>query len=369
MAGVKTLKKAQKEQNDEWYTQLDDIEAELKNYRKYMNGKTVLCNCDDPFESNFFKYFAMNFNQLGLKKLIATCYGTSPIVYTQLNIFGEEEVVATERKGRKAYKIEITEVKDENGDGAIDLADVEYLIKNKKNILTLLDGDGDFRSAECIELLKEADLVVTNPPFSLSREYISQLLEFDKKFILMCRLSTIHYKEVFPEIQNNNMWVGYGFNLSVVYKTPYENTEESNRKFVKGKGYDPNDGYVKVPAICWLTNIDIQKRHEPYIFTKSIKTTDYVKYENLDAIDVGKVSDIPDDYYGLMGVPDTFLDCYNPEQFEIVGLGVGNLAKQIGVKKNYRGRTDVAYKDKNGKDKCPFSRIIIRRIDNENSNE
>lgn len=358
----KNLNNAKEQKNDEFYTQLVDIENELRHYKTHFKGKVVLCNCDDPYESNFFKYFAMNFNVLGLKKLICTCYAESPIIYTQLSLFGDEEEYGRESNGTP-YVIQITKVEDYNGDGAVDLQDVEHLLKTKAGKPKKLKGNGDFRTEECIEYLKEADIVVTNPPFSSFRPYIAQLLEYKKSFILMCRMTVLHYKEIFPHIRDDELWTGYGFNLSVVYKTPYTNMEEANRKFVKGKGYDPDDGYVKVPAICWITNLDIQKRHEPIILYKKYTPEEYPHYENFDAIDVGKLSDIPMDYYGMMGVPDTFFDIYNPNEFEIIGIGSGDLAKEIGVGKNYRGRTDVAYID-NEINKCPYSRIIIRRKQN-----
>lgn len=209
MPGNKNLHMSKNDKADEFYTQLSLIESELKHYKEFFRGKTVLCNCDDPFESNFFKYFAMNFNSLGLKKLIATCYATSPIVYTQLTLFGDAEVVAKEESGKKPYKIEITEVTDENKDGRVDLADVEYLLKNRKNYLTLLNGDGDFRSPECVELLKQADVVVTNPPFSLFREYMEQLEEHGKKYIIIGNMNAVTYKEIFPLIAQNRLWLGY----------------------------------------------------------------------------------------------------------------------------------------------------------------
>ncbi|MBQ9485556.1 MAG: modification methylase, partial [Clostridia bacterium] len=180
MAGNKTLSAAKKAKNDEFYTQLVDIENELKHYKEQFRGKTVLCNCDDPFESNFFRYFAINFNHLGLKKLIATCYDDSPIAFTQLSFLGNGKTIIND--GRKAYKIEITEVGDLNGDGATDLADVKCLLQNKENVLTKLKGNGDFRSEECVELLKQADIVVTNPPFSLFRGYMVLLMSYNKKF-------------------------------------------------------------------------------------------------------------------------------------------------------------------------------------------
>ena len=194
---TETLEQAKRNKADEFYTQLPDIEAELRHYQEQFRGKTVFCNCDDPYESNFFKYFAMNFNFLGLKKLIATCYGGSPVMGEQLSLFDIEPLEYVVEEAKPAYKIEITEANDENQDGAVDLTDVEYLLKNKKNALSLLKGDGDFRSGECVELLKEADIVVTNPPFSLFREYMAQLIEYDKKFIIIGNKNAITYKEIF----------------------------------------------------------------------------------------------------------------------------------------------------------------------------
>ncbi|MBQ9276782.1 MAG: adenine-specific methyltransferase EcoRI family protein [Clostridia bacterium] len=345
MAGNTTLSKAKEKKNDEFYTQLVDIEQELKHYKKHFLNKVILCNCDDPYESNFFKYFAVNFNYLGLKKLICTCYDSSPIAYTQLSFLPDVEEKKYPNKNRRAYKIEITEVDDYNGDGAVDLSDVEYLLKNKKNTLSLLKGNGDFRSEECIELLKVADVVVTNPPFSLFREYVSLLIEYNKFFIIIGNQNALHYKEIFPLIQTNKVWLGYNH----------------VKDFLKADGTIQKFGNV-----IWLTNLDIQKRHRDLDLFKHYTIKDYPKYMNLDAIDVSSVVEIPEDYYGLMGVPDSFLEAYNPAQFEIVGLGCGDMAKEIGITKNHRGRTDIAYFDKNGDPKCPYSRIIIRRKDNEN---
>ena len=324
MAGNSNLGKAKTGKNDEFYTQLSDIEAELKHYRKHFKDKIVFCNCDDPYESNFFKYFAMNFNYLGLKKLIATCYKGSPITYTQLNMFGDEKIVRVVKKEKTPYKIEITEVVDANGDGAVDLTDIEYLLQNNKNTLLLLNGDGDFRSEECIELLKEADVVVTNPPFSLFREYVAQLFEFEKNFIILSNMNAITYKEIFPLLKDNKMWIGYGFNMSMVYKTPYPNLLDANRKFVIAKGFNPDDGYLKVPAICWFTNLDHNKRHETLDLYKKYTPEEYPRYDNYNVINIDKVADIPEDYFGVMGVPITFLDKYNPDQFEILGITLGN---------------------------------------------
>ena len=312
MANNANLHQANRAKKDEFYTQLVDIEKELRHYKNHFKNKTVFCNCDDPYESNFFKYFAMNFNFLGLKKLIATCYDGSPIAGDELPLF---EVEKTEKQ---AYKIEITEVKDENGDGAIDLADVEYLIKNNKNTLTLLQGNGDFRSEECIELLKEADIVVTNPPFSLFREYVAQLMTYGKKFIIIGNVNAITYKEIFPLIRNNNMWLGASIHSGDrEFKVPQNyplkaagfRTDENGNKFIRVKG------------VRWFTNLDYPQRHEELVLYKRYTPEEYPKYDNYDAINVDKTTDIPYDYDGAMGVPITFVDKYNPEQFEIIALG------------------------------------------------
>ena len=347
------LNQAKLNKADEFYTSLFEIEEELKHYRSQFMDKIIFCNCDDPYESNFFKYFAINFNTLGLKKLIATCYNGSPVAYTQLSIFDLDE--DTPKEDRIAYKVEITSVEDINGDGVIDLFDVEELLKTP-GVVQKLNGNGDFRSDECIELLKEADIVVTNPPFSLFREYVSALVSFNKKFLVIGTMNACHYKEIFPLIRANKLWVGYGFNKTMEFIMPDDYQ-------MKGKAFIDNNGkkHGFVPAICWFTNLDVKKRHEDLTLFKKYDINEYPKYENLDCIEVSSVSDIPDDYYGLMGVPDSFLDKYNPEQFEIIGLSSGDLAKEIGVAKNYRGRTDLAYIDKDGKHKCPYSRIVIRR--------
>jgi len=310
----KNLRKANAAKKDEFYTQLVDIEKELKHYKEQFRGKVVYCNCDDPFESNFFKYFAANFNALGLKKLVTTSYVKSPIVGGQLPLF---EVEGLKPSGKEPFIIEIKEVPDTDKDGAINLDDVEYLLKHDKNTATPLKGDGDFRSEECIELLKDADIVVTNPPFSFFREFVAQLVKFDKKFLILGNMNAITYKEIFKLIRENRIWSGYGFNMSIVYKTPYVNNLEANRKFVVGKGYNPDEGYVKVPAINWFTNLDTEKRHEKLDLYKSYSPDEYIKFDNYDAININAVREIPKNFNGAMGVPITFLDKYNPEQFEI----------------------------------------------------
>lgn len=344
----KNLNAAKVAKKDEFYTQLSDIERELKHYWQHFRGKVVLCNCDDPYESNFFKYFALRFNQLGLKKLICTCYNGSPVTGNELAIhfdgFDDDE------PKKIAYKVEITEVKDENGDGAVDLSDVQYLLKNDKNVLSILKT-GDFRSQECIELLKEADIVVTNPPFSLFREYIGLLMEYQKKFLIIGHQNAIHYKEVFPLIKDNLVWLGYGFKGAAGhFFSPYEDVATAG---------DHKENMIRVSGVTWFTNLEIPKRHEILDLVCRYSPDEYPKYDNFEGIDVGKTVDIPFDYDGVMGVPDTMLYSFNPEQFEIIGLGNGDLAKQIGITKNYRGRTDLAF-TKDGKHKCPYSRILIR---------
>ena len=312
----KVLNKAGVAKKDEFYTQLTDIEKEMRYYREYFKGKTVLCNCDDPFESNFFKYFAMNFNSLKLKKLIATCYSTSPIIYTQLSLFDEGEVVAVDYQGKKPYKVIITKVEDENGDGRVDLADVEYLLKSKKNVLTLLRGDGDFRSEECIDLLKQADVVVTNPPFSLFREYVAQLMEFKKDFIIIGNQNAITYKEIFPLFMNNQIWYGASIHShGRDFRVPDDYPLQAYEYRTDENGFK----YINVKGVRWFTNVDYKERHEKLILYKQYNPEDYPKYDNYDAIEVGKTADIPCDYEGIMGVPISFIDKYTPEQFDVIG--------------------------------------------------
>jgi hypothetical protein len=350
----KSLGAAKKGKNDEFYTQLDDVEKELTNYKDQLKGKVVFCNCDDPYESNFFKYFAINFNNLGLKKLIATCFDPSPIAGSQLSLIEVEPALkkGMSKNTRNAYKIEITEVRDFNGDGSVDLSDVEYLIKHGGNSLKLLEGGGDFRSEECVELLKECDVVVTNPPFSLFLEYVALLIEFEKKFIIMGNMNSLHKKEIFRLIMENKLWTGYGFNLTCEFVLP--------EHYLKWIRIENGKKVGKVPAITWFTNLDTHKRHEKMILWKKYSNDEYPTYDNLDAIEVSKVSEIPEDYFGMMGVPDTFLEKYNPEQFELIGIPTGNSGKVFGVTKNYRGRTDISI-TRNGNTRCPYSRIIIKR--------
>ncbi len=370
----KALSAAGQAKKDEFYTQLVDIENELRHYKEHFKGKVVFCNCDDPYESNFFKYFAINFNHLGLKKLICTCYAGSPVVYTQLSLFGDEEVIGEEPSDKKPYKIEITHVDDLNGDGAVDLTDVELLLRSVDGKPTLLEGDGDFRSAECIELLKQADIVVTNPPFSLFREYVAQLVAYDKKFIIIGNQNAITYKEIFPLFKENRLWLGYGFkgNVGFFINTHYEDYAKSSQH---------KEGMIRVSGVMWYTNLDIDKRHEDLVLYRSFSTDEYPHYSNYDAVDVRKTADIPFDYYGVMGVPVTFMDKFNPEQFEIIGcadytgkygsddIGVSRIGEEwISKYREQGGRghytanmTSLVYYDTNGKACNTFKRILIRR--------
>ncbi len=355
MAKNSSLNAAKDAKNDEFYTRYEDIQAELNHYEEHFKNKTVLCNCDDPFESNFCKFFLKNFNYLGLKRLICTSYTSSPVVGTQMTIFDylDEPV-----KRGHGYVMDITEVPMANGRGVSD-DDIEKLLTSKKRGVKKLEGEGDFRSAECVEYLKQADIVVTNPPFSLFRDYINSLMEYDKKFLIIGNQNALHYKEIFPLIQNDKFWIGYNH----------------VKEFLK-----PDGTTQKFGNVLWYTNLDITKRHEELIMYRKYNEDEYIKYINYDAIDVGKVAEIPMDYYGNMGVPDSFLEKYNPDQFEIIGLAESELGKSIGMSanlsddekdalfkenKSFRAGNPI-YRDQNGKLHKPFSRIIIRRKESDN---
>ena len=346
---IQDLRNAKEAKQDEFYTQLVDIELELKNYKDFFKDKIVLCNCDDPYESNFFKYFPINFNYLKLKKLIATCYDGSPIVGEQLNLF---DLLDENNNERTAFKIEITEVPDLNNDGAVDLSDVEQLLKSKKNILTKLRGNGDFRSEECVELLKESDVVVTNPPFSLFREYVAQLMEYNKKFIIIGNQNAITYKEIFPYIKQDKLWLGVSIHSGDrEFRIPdnYEVRSKSLRVDEKG------NKYIRVVGVRWFTNVDNKDRHEELTLYKTYTPEEFPNFDNYDAINVDKTSDIPDNYFGWIGVPITFLDKYNPDQFEIIGMTktpIGNhlRSKVYGkqIQHNPNGTTQIVTKANDG---------------------
>lgn len=337
------LHKAKNNKKDEFYTQLSDIENELRHYKDHFKDKVVYCNCDDPRVSNFFHYFSYNFEHLGLKKLIATCYKNQ-----DADLFSTNE-------SEQAVYLEYTG--DKNGNKVPDANEIG---------VQPLQGDGDFRSAESIELLKEADIVVTNPPFSLFREYVAQLIEYDKKFIIVGHQNAIGYKDIFKLIKDNKLWLGYGFKGGAGHfiNTQYEDYASAG---------DHKEGMIRVSGVHWFTNLDIDKRHEDLILFKSYKENEYTKFENFDAINVNKTKEIPIDYSGFIGVPLTFMDKYNPEQFEIIGLGIANLGLEIGIERykpehkkfrkevQKRGAVDGdLYMVLNGVVEVPYSRIIIK---------
>lgn len=282
------LRKASTAKKDEFYTQLSDIEKELKHYKNHFKDKVVLCNCDDPRVSNFFHFFSYNFERFGLKKLIATCYKNQ-----NMDLFSKND---SERAIYLVYE------GDKNGDN----------VPNPEEIgIRYLQGDGDFRSKECIELLKQADIVVTNPPFSLFREYVAQLVQYKKKFVIVGHQNAITYKEIFKLIKENKLWLGFGFSGGAGHfiNTQYENYATAS---------DKKEGMIRVSGVHWFTNLDINKRDEDLILYKKYTPEEYPKYDHYDAINVDKTKDIPMDYKGNMGVPITFLDKYNPKQFEII---------------------------------------------------
>lgn len=285
----KNLQEAKKNKKDEFYTQLSDIERELKYYKHHFKDKVVYCNCDDPRVSNFFHYFSYNFEKLGLKKLITTCYKNQ-----SMDLFSKND-------SEQAIYLEYTG--DKNGNFVPDPSEIG--IKHLK-------GDGDFRSKESISLLTQADIVVTNPPFSLFREYVAQLIEYDKKFVIVGHQNAITYKEIFPLIKENKLWLGYGFKGGAGHfiNEHYEDYATAT---------DRKEGMIQVSGVHWFTNLDLNKRHEDLILYKTYNKKEYPKYDNYDAIEVSKTKDIPMDYAGVMGVPITFMDKYNPDQFEIIG--------------------------------------------------
>ncbi len=341
----KNLNKAKEAKKDEFYTQLEDINNELKHYREHFRGKTVLCNCDDPRISNFFKYFAYNFEYLGLKKLIATCYKNQDV-----NLFSE---------GTCEKAVYLVYEGDKNGNHIPDDEEIKVLP---------LKGDGDFRSAECIEFLKEADIVVTNPPFSLFREYVAQLIQYDKEFLIIGHQNAISYKEIFPLIRDNKIWLGYGFKGGAGhFYSKYRDVATAGNHL---------EGMIRVSGVTWFTNLEIKKRHEELILYKTYTPEEYPKYINYDAIEVGRTELIPSNYPHLMGVPITFLDKYNPEQFVIIGMANGGeLGVECGVSGNLSAQEcdalfkedktfrkgKVCYRDATGKLKGCYARIIIRK--------
>lgn len=311
MARNSNLSKAKSAKNDEFYTQMTDIEKELRHYKEHFKNKIIFCNCDDPEWSNFWRYFELNFDHLGLKKLISTHFD----------------------REKPSYKLEL-------------YRDIDGSLKTLK---TSLKQNGDFRSEECVEMLKECDVVVTNPPFSLFREYVGLLMEYGKKFVILGNMNAITYKEIFPLIKDNKIWPGYGFNKTMEFEVP----ENYKAKRIAENG----KRYTKVPAITWYTNLDIKKRHEPLILYREYHghEDEYPHYDNYDAINVDKTKDIPMDYIDVMGVPISFLDKFCPEQFEIVGLLQSSTDEQAGIKNlryydNFKEmRQDMSYTGASGK--------------------
>ena len=321
----KNLHSAKTSKKDEFYTQLSDIEKEMRHYKEHFKGKVIFCNCDDPRVSNFFHYFSYNFENLGLKKLIATCYKNQ-----NMDLFSENQ-------SEKAIYLEYTG--DKNGDN----------IPNPEEIgIIHLKGDGDFRSPECVALLQEADIVVTNPPFSLFREYVAQLIQYDKKFIVVGHQNSITYKEIFKIIKDNKLWLGYGFNRNMAHFINKHYKDYASDA-------DHKEGMIRVSGVVWFTNIDTKKRHENLILYKTYNEEEYPKYDNYNAINVDKTKEIPMDYTGAMGVPITFLDKYNAEQFELLGCSY-SYGEPIGYHIDGKGFNPSV----NGKE--IYKRLFIRNL-------
>ena len=357
------LRNAQLNKKDEFYTQLVDIEKEMRYYKDKFEGKTVYCNCDDPYESNFFKFFALNFNRLKLKKLISVSYTGSPIAGKEVGLF-EDQGKEYKINNKKAYKVVLTELKDVTGDGREDLEDVKEIIKHR---IRYLKGNGDFRSEESIELLKQADIVVTNPPFSLFRQYMTQLIEYGKQFIIIGNVNAITYKETFSLIKENKVWMGASIHSGDrEFRVPNDYPLNASGTRIDEKG----NKYIRVKGIRWYTNIDYKERHEDLDLYKEYDPEEYPKYDNYDAINVNKTSDIPCDYDELMGVPITYLDKHNPDQFEIIGMakrGAGDpaLRSKVYTKEEYPNYSDLNAGPVlliNGILKNTYPRILIKKI-------
>lgn len=343
MAKNTNLGQAKKAKKDEFFTQLTDIEKELRHYKEHFRGKTVLCNCDDPRVSNFFRYFAHSFEHLGLKRLITTCYK-----HQDIELFGGHS------DGRAVYLIYDG---DRNGNGVPDVDEIG---------IHQLEGDGDFRSPECIELLKQADIVVTNPPFSLFREYVAQLIEYEKKFLIIGNVNCITYKEIFPLVQNNEIWLG-----ATIHSGDRE-FAVPNDYVLNAAGWRIDENgqkYIRVKGVRWFTNLDYRERHDPLILYKKYSATEFPRYDNYDAIEVSKTAEIPEDYTGVMGVPITFLDKYCPEQFEIIDIAKRGPGKWENRSKIYDANDYSNYNDlnatpviiENGIPRNTYPRILIRR--------
>jgi hypothetical protein len=335
------LTNAKRAKNDEFYTQFGDIQKEIEAYLEFdpdvFRGKVVYCNCDDPYESNFFRYFVLNFNKLGLRRLITTSYKPSPVANTQLELYGDDKTL-TKSKGRpkiNANRFIINEVHKNACDGEFNLKAVATKLKvNKNNEWTPLDADGDFRSEESIQLLKQADIVTTNPPFSLFREYIRQLVDYDKKFLIIGNLNAITYKEVFPLLKENKVWLGNNYKVNagaMLFEIPEKIANLAQVRQIITNESGKKVYVTRVQGVRWFTNLDHGRRHQPIpLMTKAevikfVTKKPFVKYDNYDAIEVSLVKNIPSDYGGVMGVPVSILDKHCPDQFEILGTSDNGL--------------------------------------------
>ena len=374
------LQSAKAAKNDEFYTQYQDIQKEVENYIDYspdvFRGKVVYCNCDDPFESNFFKYFANKFKSYGIKRLVATACVGSPIAQTQLQLPGIGELSGKkelpESRSSKAFRIEINQVSDFTKSGVANLNDVKWLLENDKNASEELHGDGkyaagDFRSKECVELLRKADIVVTNPPFSLFRQYMKQLVDHEKRFLIIGNINAITYKEVFPLLRDNKVWLGNNYRVNagaMFFEIPEDIANLDQVREIKINESGKKVYITRVQGVRWFTNLDHGRRHDPLQLMseadviKFATKTPFQRYDNYDAIEVSLVKNIPSDYYGVMGVPASFLDKYNPDQFEILGsdynVKEGLLPELINPK--WRGKLDRGYID----GRRQYTRILIR---------
>lgn len=370
MAGNQALGNAAKAKKDEFYTQIQDIEKEMRFYRRHFKGKTVLCNCDDPYESKFFEYFVKKFNALGLKKLIATCYAGSPIMGQQFELF---DVIPDAPPGTP-YKAVVTKVYDKTGDGYFDMDDVKALFLSGENLLTKLQGDGDFRSQECLDILDEADIVVTNPPFSLFREYVAVLMEHKKDFIILGNQNAITFTDFFPLLMKNKVWLGASIHSGDrAFWVPDDYPLEA-----AGCGIDEKTGrkFIRVKGVRWYTTLDHRQRHEGLDLYRKYTPELYPTYDNYDAIEVSSTSDIPCDFPGVMGVPITFLDKYSPEQFEILGMTDRNnrygLTTKIYTKEDGDNYGDCnrrgAIRQPDGTLKSTYARLLVRNLNPEGKN-
>ena len=373
MANI-NLTNAKRVKNDEFYTQYSDIQKEIEAYLEYnpdvFRGKVVYCNCDDPFESNFFRYFVLNFNKLGLKQLITTSYKPSPVANTQLQLFGNDKTLVKSMGRPKvtANKFIINEAHDINDDGEFNLKDVAKQLKaNKHNEWTPLEGDGDFRSDESINLLKQSDIVVTNPPFSLFREYIKQLVAYDKKFLIIGNLNAITYKEVFPLLKENKVWLGNNYKINagaMFFEIPEKIANLEQVREIKINENGKKVYVTRVQGVRWFTNLDHGRRHQPLPLMTEAEIIKFVtkkpfeKYDNYNAIDISLVKNIPSDYDGVMGVPMSIFDKHSPEQFEILGsdynVKEGLLPKLVNPK--WTGKLDRGYVNNNRL----YTRIFIK---------